>query len=67
MKLDDVGLTDEAETKRTNRQPTCDAHTAAGFIRAIMGFVVDMPTLDGEPVFRPQSFDMDKRALTFAE
>jgi hypothetical protein len=67
VELDDVCFSTQAEPVRYDVQPACDADAVAGFVGAVVGFFVELVSLCGEMVFRPDLLEMDECALPLAE
>jgi len=67
LKLYHVGFPDETKTERAQCETADDAQVAACFIRALVRLAMEVLSFDRESVFRPQTFDVDERALALAE
>lgn len=62
-KLNHVGLADESQRERPQRQAASDPQIALAIARFLMGLAMQMLPLNRQPVLGPLLLDVDERAL----
>ena len=67
MELDHIGLAGDPQFQGPDRERPGDANTGSGFEVVSVGALVQSCAFDGQPVFGPESFDVDQRALSLAK